>query len=255
MRVWGRAALRGAHHAAEVLADEVGVLLDGLAHGAKDDAGLGEVSAKGGGDGDRVEDGVHRDVGEALLLVERDAELVEGAQELGVHLVEALLLLLLLGLAVVRERLVVDGRVRVVRPRGLFHAEPAPEGAQAELEHPLGLVLLGADGAHDVLVQARGERVGLNHRLEAVLVGAVEHLLEVALLRLDHVLLRDLCCNACAHAARRRTITVRTGWHARHALAAEHLWRLHRALPGPRLAHGPFARGPNRQSTALHFVA
>ena len=60
-----------------------------------------ELVLEGGGDRDAVEHRVHRDAAEALLLFQRDAELLVGLQQLGVDLVEALELLLLLGRRVV----------------------------------------------------------------------------------------------------------------------------------------------------------
>ena len=74
-----------------------GCLLHRLRERAEDDPVLLELLLEGGGDRDAVEDGVDRDAREPLLLVERDAELLVGASQLGVDLVEALELAFVLG--------------------------------------------------------------------------------------------------------------------------------------------------------------
>jgi hypothetical protein len=68
------------HDAAKVALQQVGVLADGLGDGAEDDALGHERLAVGGGDGGGVDDG---DVGEALLLGERDAEAGPGRPRRG----------------------------------------------------------------------------------------------------------------------------------------------------------------------------
>ncbi len=102
-------------HAAQVLLEQLGVVPGGVAHGAEDHAGLGQLVLKGGLDGDGIEDRVdgnfsrgaifpfllqrrrgRRGFGRAgvvdaqqrLRLGERDAELLVGLQQLGVDLVE-----------------------------------------------------------------------------------------------------------------------------------------------------------------------
>src|SRR5678815_1719130 len=52
----------------------------------------------------------------------------------------------------------------------LAHREPAPVGLQAPLEHECRLVLLGRDGADNVLAQSRRKRIGLDVRAESVLI-------------------------------------------------------------------------------------
>jgi len=72
------------------------VLLDRVGERAEEDAFLAELRLVGGRDGDAVEDGVDGDVGrgarggigpldaeEDLLLLERDAQLLVGLQQLG----------------------------------------------------------------------------------------------------------------------------------------------------------------------------
>ena len=60
---------------------------------AEDHAGLGELVLVGGGDRNRIEHRVDRDprpfdAGENRLLLQGDAELLEGLQQLGIDLVE-----------------------------------------------------------------------------------------------------------------------------------------------------------------------
>jgi hypothetical protein len=121
----------------------------------------------------------------------------EGLQQLGVHLVEAVVLRLAAGGGVVRDGLEVRHlvlevrplRVRLLRVREELHY--VAEGLQPPLEHPLRLVLLGGDEADGVLGEAGGGSVGLDLGDEAVLVAALL-LLEVG----DEVVLgirRHLC--------------------------------------------------------------
>src|ERR1044071_6492954 len=81
---------------AEVLLDEFGVIPNRIGEGAEDDAVLLELLLVGRRDRDRVEDGVHGDVRELLLLVQRDAELLERAEKLRVNLIQTRLRRLLL---------------------------------------------------------------------------------------------------------------------------------------------------------------
>mmetsp|Transcript_11554 Transcript_11554/g.32417 ORF Transcript_11554/g.32417 Transcript_11554/m.32417 type:complete len:548 (+) Transcript_11554:2714-4357(+) len=187
-RVEGReVVVRDGDHGSQVLFNQIRVLFDRLADAAEDDPGLQQLLLEGGGDRHRVKHRVHRHVGQPLLLGQRDPELVEGRQKLRVHLVQRLLRLLHLGSTIVAVALVVDGRVVVIRPIGLLHRQPLPERLEPEVQHPLRLVFLRANGAHDVLGQALGEHVRFDYCLEAVLVRLGEHLLDVPLLLRDGV--------------------------------------------------------------------
>ena len=62
------------------------MLLDGLRDQAEDHPGLGEVFLEGGGHGDGIEHCIDGDAGQCRALVQRDAELFVGLQELGIHL-------------------------------------------------------------------------------------------------------------------------------------------------------------------------
>ena len=175
---------------AQVFPDQIGVVMHGFGEGAEDDAQFGEFVLEGGGHGDRVEDRVNGHAGQQLLLGERDAEFLVGAQQFGVDLVQALRSFFLLGRRVVDDVLVVDVRVVNLRPalarlpsRWIVHLQPVPVGLQAPLEQPLRLVLLGGDESNDVLIQARGRRVLLDVGHEPVLVFPVRQLVELVGLR------------------------------------------------------------------------
>src|SRR5690606_36042605 len=95
---------------------EFGVLFHRLTEGTEDDAFAGENVLVRGRDGYTIEYGIDRNAGEAFLFVERDAQLFEGPQQLGVHFVHALESGLFLRGGVVALALIVHGRVRNVRP-------------------------------------------------------------------------------------------------------------------------------------------
>src|SRR2546422_11572644 len=87
-------------------------------------------------------------------LFRSNTELLEGLQELGIDLIEARgPLALPLRCRVVHDLLVVDGRIRDVRPLRLSglarQLAPVAIRAQAPLQHELGLRLLGRDQTDD----------------------------------------------------------------------------------------------------------
>jgi hypothetical protein len=151
------------------------------------DALLLELGLVGGGDGDAVEDRVDGYARQSLLLDQRNPELLVRAQQLRVHLVEALQLRLLLGRRVVVHRLVVDLRVVDLRPGRLGpfgeQLEEASIGLEPPLEQPLGLVLLRGDQPHGLLGEALRDGLLLDVRDEAVLVLTAGQLLELSCLR------------------------------------------------------------------------
>src|SRR3990172_146686 len=163
----------------EVLPDQLRVLFHRLREATKDDTELEELLLEGGRDRHAVEDGVDRNAGQPLLLLERDAELFVGALELGVDLVEAIRVHLDLGRGVVTNRLVVDGRIVDVLPPGLLHGEPVAIGLEPPLEEPRRFPFLRGDGAHDLLVQSLGDGIRLDLGDEAVRVGLVHDLLNL----------------------------------------------------------------------------
>lgn len=185
-RVEGRPVVVAvADYRAEVLAHQVGVVLHGLGDGAEDDAELGELLAVGGLDADGVHDGVYGHSGQLFLFLERDAELIERVEQLGVHLVEALLQFLGLGGGIVADGLQVDGGDVEVSPVRRGHRQPMAVGAQAELEQPFRLVLEAGDGADGLFVESGGHDLGVDVGHETVLVvvllGLAEQVLGVLL--------------------------------------------------------------------------
>ena len=174
----GVEVVRVRHDGAEIFLDEVGVMRDGLGERTEDDALLGQLSLEGRGDRNAVHDGVHGHAGETLLLVERDAELVEGLAQLGVHLIERVERLLLLGRGVVADGLVIRLRVSHVRPLRLGECLPVAKSFQPPLGKPRRLVLLGGDETDGVFAQARRDGVGLDVRDKAVFVVGGDELLD-----------------------------------------------------------------------------
>lgn len=167
---------------------------------AEDDAGLGQFLLEGRADRDRIEDRIHRhlprgighlgalDAGEDRLLLQRNAELLVGLEQLGIDLVQRLRLHIhALRLGVIVEVLIVDLGIIEHRPPGLFHLHPAAVGLKPPLGHPLRLVVLPRDQPHDVLVQPLGREVHLDLGFPAVLVLAGHRLDRLDRLTVDAV--------------------------------------------------------------------
>ena len=146
---------------------------------AEDDAELGQLAAERRRHRHRVEHRVDGDVREQLLLLERDAELVEGRADLRIDLVEAIELLLFRRRGVVAHALVVDRLVLDVLPVRLFHLEPRAERLEAPLEQPLGLALLRRDQAHHVFIEADRDDVLLGVGDEPVLVFGIRQFFDL----------------------------------------------------------------------------
>ena len=115
----------------------------------EDDARLLQLLAEGGGDGDAVEYRVDRDLrrtfdsGEHLLLLDGYSELLVGAADFGIELIERGELRLRLGRRIIICVLVIDLGDVELGPADLLHLEPGAIGLEPPIEHPLGLVLLG----------------------------------------------------------------------------------------------------------------
>jgi hypothetical protein len=106
-----------------------------------------------------------------LLFLQRDAELFERSQQLGIDLVETRLGRLLFRRAVVNDVLVIDLGILDVGPvLRLGHRQPVPKGFETKLQHPLGLVLLLDDETNRVFRQTARDHVRLDVRNEAVFV-------------------------------------------------------------------------------------
>jgi hypothetical protein len=145
-----------------------------LAERTEHDAELAELLLHRRPNAHRIEDRVDGHAGEKLLLVERNPQLLIGAKQLGVHVVQRLQRRHGLRRRVVRERLIVDGLVADVGPVRLLHRQPTAVRLEAPLEQPLGLFLLRRDSADHRLVQTGGQRVRLDVGHEAVLVFAID---------------------------------------------------------------------------------
>ena len=89
---------------------------------------------------------------------------------LRVDFVEAVERFLLLRRRVVDDVLVVDRVELDVLPGRLLHGQPQAIRLEAPFEQPLRLVLLLRDETDDVLAETLGNRLGLDVRVEAVLV-------------------------------------------------------------------------------------
>ncbi len=154
------------------------MLLHRIRERAEDDAELRQLLLERRRHRDAVEDGVHGDAREQLLLLERNAELLEGAADLRIDLVEALQGRPLPRRGVVDDVLVVDRTVLDVAPGRLFHGLPHAERLEPPLEQPRGLLFLLRDEVDDVLVESARGRVLLDVGDEAVPVLARRELLD-----------------------------------------------------------------------------
>ena len=158
------------HDAAEVLADQIGMIAQGLGDRTEDDAHRSEGLLERGLDRNGVHDGVDRHACEGHLLLEGNAELIERALELGIDLVHRSQLLLGLGSGVVDDLLEIDRRDRQMTPRRGIERQPMAIGRHAPLGHPCRFALFGGDQPHDLLVEPLSDQLGVDLRGEAVLV-------------------------------------------------------------------------------------
>src|SRR5213594_3786298 len=98
---------------------------------------------------------------EPFPLLDRDPELLERLEQLGIDLLQAVQLGPLLGGRVVADALIVDRPVLHVGPVGLGHLQPVAVRAEPPLEHPGRLTFLLGDQPDDVLGEARGDGLRL----------------------------------------------------------------------------------------------
>ena len=150
------------------------MLLNRLGDGAEDDAGLLQLVLEGGGDGDAVEHRIDSHVaglghaGQCFLLVQGNAQLLIGAQQFRIHLVQGLgAVLQALGGGVVGDGLEVDGRKMHMRPLRWRHLPPNTVGGEAPIRHPSRFPLSFRDVVHHGFVQAGREGVRLHFGGEA----------------------------------------------------------------------------------------
>src|SRR5690606_15653091 len=167
------------HNGTQVLLDQFRVIADGIADRAEDHPRLRQLLAEGGDNGDGVEYYVHGDTGQLLLLMQRNPELLVGAKQLGIDLVQTLgTVCHALGRGEVGDILEVDFRILDVSPGRLFHLAPGAIGLQAPLKHPLRLLLAGGDEADHVLVQTGRQGVGFDVGMEAGSVFRLDQVLD-----------------------------------------------------------------------------
>ena len=143
-----------------------------FAEGAENDPLLCQLLAVGGGHRDRVKDSVHRHL---FPFAHRYAQLVKrlfylfaeetvlragllhraGLRGAGVIAAAAG------GRGVVAVILIVQLVIMRFQPVRLFHLQPGAVGAQAKLQHPLGLVTFRRDRPHDIFIDAFCQLIGL----------------------------------------------------------------------------------------------
>ena len=159
------------YHGAQVFLDQFRIVADGFGNRAEDHAGLGQRLFEGGGYGNRVKYCVHGNAGQFFALVQGNAQLFVGFQQLRIHFIQALWhILFALGRGIIGNRVVVDFRVADMSPVRLFHFQPATIGFEAPFQHPFRLFLYGGKAGNDVFVQAGFERVGFDFSHETVFV-------------------------------------------------------------------------------------
>ena len=163
------------HHRTQVFAYQFRVFADGLGDRTEDDAGFSEFLLERGRHRDTVEHRIDGDAREGGTLMQRDAQLFIGFEQLGIHLVQALggILLRFRG-RVIRNRLVVDLRVMHVRPTRFGFLAPAAVGLQAPLAHPFRFALALRDQADYVFIQPGWNGVRFDIGIETVLVSLIE---------------------------------------------------------------------------------
>ena len=159
------------NHRAQILFDQLRMLVNGLGNGAEDDARVGQRGAEGRGDRDAVEHGIHGDPGERLLLLDRNAELLVGLEQGRIDLVEALghVFRTFRGREV-GDRLEIDGRVVDRGPVRGRHGQPVAIGLEPPLGHELRFAFTGGDGTHHLFVQTGRQGIGLDLGHEPMLV-------------------------------------------------------------------------------------
>ena len=167
----GKEVVAYRHHRPKVLLHKVGVLLHRLTNGAEQDTLLLQHLLRGSLHRHRVHNSIVCHASQLFLFAQRDTQFVERSQQLGVHLVKALLQLALLWCGVIDDILIVHLVVLQVRPIGFLHRLPFTESLQTKLQQPVGLVLFLRDKTHHVLVKAfsDGVCVDIGHKAPFIL--------------------------------------------------------------------------------------
>ena len=131
---------------------------------------LGQLFLVGGSDGNAIKNSVYSHICEALLLTQGDTKLIEGFEQLRIHLIEAGLLIALLGSRVINNILKINLRIAKGGPIGHLHPQPLAIGAQSEFEQKGRFVLFARNQAHHILTEALGDFFGFDVSHEPVLI-------------------------------------------------------------------------------------
>ena len=174
----GKEIVAVGHHRAEVPLHQLRMLAHRLAEGHEQNAMLRELFLIRGTNGHGINDGINGHAVHALLLTQRNAQLVVHLQQLGIDLVERRQRLYRRWGGVVARRLIVDGWVLHVAPVRLAHGEPATEGLQAPVEQPGRLPLFRRDETHRLLRETGRQGLRLEVGGEAVLILAIDQRLD-----------------------------------------------------------------------------
>ena len=158
------------NHFSQVFFDQIGVFPNRFGKRAKNHPTFCQVLLVGGSDADRIKDRVHRHSRDALLLAQGDAQAIEGGQQLGVHLVQALPTGGLLGGAVIVQVLKVNVGVAHLGPAREGHFGPLSVGLDPPVQQPGGFPFDGGNSLHDALVQSTGKLLGFNIGIKTVFV-------------------------------------------------------------------------------------
>ena len=164
--------------APEVLADQIGMVAQCLRDRAEDDALLGQRLAESGLHRDGVHHGIDCNACQCHLLLERNAQFVERALELGIDLVHRAEGFLRLGRRIIDDVLKIDFGDVQVGPRGRLERQPMAVGRHAPLGHPLRLALPGRNLAHDLLREPLAEQFGFDVGRKAVFVFLIPDVLQ-----------------------------------------------------------------------------
>ena len=158
------------HNLAEPFLHQLRIFLNRLRYAAENHASTFKFCAKGGGDRNTVEHGVHSHAARALdasqhfLLCNRDAQLLINTQNFGVYLVQRAKLWLGLRLGVIISVLIIDWRHVELCPIRRRHRFPRCKRLQPPFEHPFRLIFLGGNEANGIFGQPLGREVGFNVR-------------------------------------------------------------------------------------------
>ena len=168
----------------------------GVAKRAEDNAQTRQMFLERGRDGNAVENRIDRDlrhriflrvldafnrrgrdagffiddVRQTLLLLNRNAQLVEGFQQLRIDFIQTIQARLFFGRGVINDVLVVDERVFRVEPVRFGQRLPVTKRFQAPVEQPLRLVFFGGDLTNNVFGQAARKSLGFDVGLKTVFV-------------------------------------------------------------------------------------